>query len=119
LNESTWLKVPPPPDVVAWASQDVGANVQPLTAEEWVELMEKAGLREISATTREIHVRDEAKLVFQRYGFLGMLRVWRRMFALYLRNPAYRRFLKGLRKADVTPENLAGYFGYGLFIGRK
>jgi arsenite methyltransferase len=31
LSESVWLKVPPPPDVVAWASQDVGANVQPLT----------------------------------------------------------------------------------------
>jgi ubiquinone/menaquinone biosynthesis C-methylase UbiE len=30
LNESVWLKTPPPPDVVAWASQDVGANVQPV-----------------------------------------------------------------------------------------
>jgi len=29
LNETAWLKVPPPPEVVAWAAQDVGASVQP------------------------------------------------------------------------------------------
>ena len=34
LNESTWLKFPPPPELVAWASQDLGANVKPLTTSE-------------------------------------------------------------------------------------
>jgi ubiquinone/menaquinone biosynthesis C-methylase UbiE len=29
LNEATWLKTPPPPEVVAWAGQDLGANVMP------------------------------------------------------------------------------------------
>ena len=33
LNESTWLKVPPPPEVVAWAYQDLGANVKAMTSE--------------------------------------------------------------------------------------
>ena len=32
LNESVWLKAPPPPEVMAWTSQNVGANVQPLTS---------------------------------------------------------------------------------------
>lgn len=32
LNGSTWPKVPPPAGVVAWAGQDLGANVQPLAA---------------------------------------------------------------------------------------
>jgi len=32
LNESTWLKVPPPPELVAWASQDLGASVKPMTS---------------------------------------------------------------------------------------
>jgi len=31
LNESTWVKVPPTPELVVWASLDLGANVQPLT----------------------------------------------------------------------------------------
>jgi len=37
LNESVWLKVPPPPEVVAWAAQDVDASVQPLSPGEWVD----------------------------------------------------------------------------------
>jgi ubiquinone/menaquinone biosynthesis C-methylase UbiE len=35
LNESTWLKAPPPPELVAWAAQDLGANVGPLTSGGW------------------------------------------------------------------------------------
>jgi arsenite methyltransferase len=119
LNESTWLKVPPPPEVVAWVSQDVGGTAKPLTAEDWVGLMENADLQEISATTHEISVKGETKAIFQRYGCMGMLRVWSRMLVLYVRNPAYRRFVKGVREGGITPDNLDEYFGYGLYIGRK
>jgi arsenite methyltransferase len=42
LSESTWPKTPPPPELVAWVSQDVGASVKPLTSNEWVELLENA-----------------------------------------------------------------------------
>jgi ubiquinone/menaquinone biosynthesis C-methylase UbiE len=38
LNESTWLKYPPPPEMVAWAGQDLGANINPLTSSEWAGL---------------------------------------------------------------------------------
>ena len=27
LNESTWLQTPPPPEMIAWVSQEVGAQV--------------------------------------------------------------------------------------------
>ena len=50
LNESTWLKVPPPPEMVAWVSQDVGATVNPLTSAEWTGLLESAGLGELTAS---------------------------------------------------------------------
>jgi ubiquinone/menaquinone biosynthesis C-methylase UbiE len=42
LNETAWLKVPPPPEVIAWAAQDVGASVKPLTPDEWVGLLDTA-----------------------------------------------------------------------------
>ncbi len=119
LNESIWLKVPPPPEVVAWASQDVGANVQPLTLDAWVGLLEGAGLREITVRTYKINTQDEAKGILRRYGFGGMLRVLWRMLSRYARSPAYRRFVKGVREGGIIPENLDEYFGYGLFVGRK
>jgi ubiquinone/menaquinone biosynthesis C-methylase UbiE len=119
LNESIWLKVPPPPEVVAWASQDVGANVQPLTSAAWAGLLERAGLREITVSTYEINTQDEGKGLLQRYGWGGMLRIFGRMFRLYTKSAAYRQFVKGVREGGVIPENLNEYFGYGVFVGLK
>lgn len=119
LNESTWLQTPPPPDVVAWASQEVGATANPLTPEAWAELLETAGLTEIVSRIHNIDLRDESRGVLQRYGCRGMLRTLWRTLKLYLRNPAYRAFVKRVRQGGITPENLNQYFGYGLYVGRK
>ncbi len=119
LNESTWLKVPPPPEMVAWVSQDVGATVKPLASDEWRGLLEGAGLEEIFVSIRPVDVRNEARGMMGRYGCAGMLGIWRRMLGLYLRNPAYRRFLKSLRQQGLTPENIDEYFGYGLYVAKK
>ncbi len=119
LNESTWLKTPPPPEMVAWASQDLGATVAPVTSAEWVGLLEAAGLRDITVKVSEINVQNETRGIMQRYGCAGMLRVMVRMLGLYARSPAYRQFVAGVRRAGVTPENLDEYFGYGLYVGRK
>lgn len=119
LNESVWLKVPPPPEVVAWVSQDVGANVQPLTADAWARLLEGAGLMDIIVRSSGINTREEARGILRRYGLGEALRIMGRMLSLYARSPAYRRFVKGIREGGVTPANLEEYFGYGLFVGRK
>jgi arsenite methyltransferase len=119
LNESTWLKAPPPPELVAWAAQDLGANVGPLTSGGWVGLLEGAGLREIVVRTYEINTRNEAREILRRYGYRGMLGVFCRMLALYAKSPAYRRFVKEVREGGVAPDNLDEYFGYGVYVGRK
>lgn len=119
LNETVWLKVPPPPDVIAWAEQDVGASVKPLTPDAWTGLLEAAGLRGIVAKTYTINIQDESKGILQRYGLGGMLRVMGRMAVLYAKSPAYRAFVKSVRQGGLTPPNLQEYFGYGLFVGRK
>jgi ubiquinone/menaquinone biosynthesis C-methylase UbiE len=119
LNESTWRKVPPPPEVLAWAGQDLGASVKPLTAGEWSGLLEGAGLTEIVVQTSEIDTRAEAKGIVRRYGLGGMLRILARTLRLYARNPNYRRFVQSVQKQGVTPDNLEDYFGYGLYVGRK
>jgi ubiquinone/menaquinone biosynthesis C-methylase UbiE len=119
LNETSWLKVPPPPEVVAWAAQDVGASVKPLTPVEWTGLLKTAGLIELQAKTFPVNTQVEAKGILRRYGFGGMLGVMSRMFLLYVKSPAYRKFVKGVNQGGITPPNLEEYFGYGLFVGRK
>ena len=119
LNESTWLKVPPPPEISAWVSQDLGTTARPLESGEWVELLETAGLGEISARTLPVNVREESKGILRRYGCMGMLGVVGRMLLLRIRNPAYREFVKNVQEAGITPKNLDEYFGYGLYVGRK
>ena len=119
LNETVWLKVPPPPEVIAWAAQDLGANVKPLTQDAWVGLLETAGLTEITEKIYIIKTRDEARGILKRYGCGGMLGVMGKMLLLYARSPAYRKFVKEVRQGGVVPYNLEEYFGYGLFVGRK
>lgn len=118
LNETIWVK-PPSPEVVAWASQDLGTNVQPLTSEGWASLLDAAGLRDLTVRTYVIDTKDEAKGILRRYGLGGMLRVFWRIMLLYAKSPAYRSFAKRVRESGVVPENLADYFGYGLFVGQK
>lgn len=119
LNESTWLKVPPPPEVVAWAAQDVGASVKPLTSAEWRALLEGAGLGEIVVTVEAIETQDEARGIVQRYGYKGMLGILGRTLRLYARSQAYRRFVQGITEQGIVPQDLDEYFGYGIYVGRK
>lgn len=119
LNESTWLKTPPPPEVVAWASQEVGATVQPQTREEWVGLLEHAGLSELDVKLLSIDTKDETKGILRRYGCRGMLRVLGRLLSLYVKSPAYRQFVKRVQAGGLIPDNLNEYFGYGLYVGKK
>jgi arsenite methyltransferase len=119
LSEATWLKLPPPPELLAWASQDLGANIKPLTSSEWAGLLDSAGLREITAQLHTINVRNENKGMLRRYGWGGVLRIFYSVLLLYATSPAYRRFVKEVRENEITPANLEEYFGYGLYVGRK
>lgn len=119
LNETAWLKVPPPPEVIAWAAQEVGASVKPLTPDEWTGLLDTAGLQEITTKIHTVDIQDEAQGILQRYGWAGVLQVMGRMLRLYAQNPLYRDFVKKVRQGGIIPDHLNEYFGYGLFIGRK
>lgn len=119
LNESTWLKVPPSPEMVEWVRQDVGANVEPQTADGWKDLLVNAGLEDFVVILEPVDVKAESRGILQRYGIAGMLSTLTRAFRMYLRNPNYRQFVKGVKQGGLIPDNFQEYFGYGIFIGRK
>lgn len=119
LNESTWLKVPVPPEIIAWVSQDLGASAKPSTSKEWKDLLEKANLKIVEIRIEAVSPKDETRGILQRYGCGGMLGVMWRMLHLYIRNPAYRRFVKKVQGEGITPQNLDEYFGYGIYVGKK
>jgi hypothetical protein len=91
----------------------LGANLKPLTSDEWLGLLEGAGLRDIVVRTHKINTQNEARGLLRQYRCGGMLGIPWRMLALYARDPAYRRSVKKVRKEGVTPESLEEYFGYG------
>jgi arsenite methyltransferase len=119
LNETAWLKLPPPPEVIAWAEQDVGATIKPLAPDAWTGLLQGAGLKDIVVKIYPVNVQDEAKGILQRYGLGGILRVLGRTLRLYTKSAAYRGFVKSTRQGGIVPENLVEYLGYGLFVGQK
>lgn len=119
LNESTLLKTPPPPEVIAWASQDLGATVTLITSDDWVQLMENAGLDQIEIEIFSITTQEEARAILQRYGWSRMFRILARTMKLYIKDPSYRKFVRSVRDQGIAPSNLIEYFGYGLYIGKK
>ncbi len=120
LNEFTWLKTPPPPEVVAWMAQDLGGSADALSAEGWVALLENAGLHVVHSRVAGVDVGGELKGLRARYGLGGMLRIFARIFALYLRDPEYRAFVREVQGgAGPMPKGALEYSGYGIYVGQK
>lgn len=119
LNESIWLKTPPPPDVVAWVRQDLGSSAEPLSPAAWRALLIDAGLIISEVGIKLINTQDEVKGIIRRYNLIGIIAMLFRTLALYIHNPHYRKFVKEVSQGGVFPDNLDEYFGYGIFVGRK
>lgn len=114
LNEEIWLQVPPPELL-----QDVKRiwDVKPdiPTRDGWLELLAGAGLQDVVARVYEFDARREATQL-KRYRFQDTWRMFHRTLALYLRNPAFRAYMKDRRR---LPKDVFDYLGYALFVGRK
>lgn len=82
-------------------------------------LLANAGLQDITVRLHAVDAQKEARLLMRRCGYGGLIASALRGLVMYIRNPAYRRFVKSVRQGGVVPENLQEYFGYGLFVGRK
>jgi ubiquinone/menaquinone biosynthesis C-methylase UbiE len=119
LNESTWLKANPPPEVVAWWSAEYGGTPKIHTEEGWVELMRSAGLKGIIAKTYDISLSSGFRDLVGRYGLWEMLKIYGRMFSLYRRSADYREFIRAVKETGRMPAGAMEYFGYGIYVGQK
>jgi len=111
LNEATWIKTPPPMELVEYLSSIYGVKGEILASDGWEELLVGTGLRDIVVRAYKV-----TALSNKRDDVIDLLRVWPRVLYLYIRNSAFRRFIK---EGLSIPKNLLEYFGYGIYVGRK
>ena len=111
LNEATWVKTPPPPELERYLREVFGVKGSILAAEGWTELLERAGLRGVKARAGKADT-----FISGREALRDVLRVGHRMLVQYLRSRLFRRFIK---ETLSVPGNLLEYFGYGIYTGRK
>jgi len=113
LNEEIWLKTPSAEHVeMARRTFDIGPEVP--TSEEWLEILRRAGLRDVVVRTYRFDKRREASQV-RRYDLGDMVGMFWRTLVLYVRKPAFREYMKG----RYLPKGMFEYLGYGLFVGRR
>ena len=111
LNEATWIKTPPPTELVEHLSRIFGVKGEIPTSDGWEELLVGAGLRDTVVRTYKANVLSE-----KRENLKDFLRVWYRVLYVSIKSPAFRRFIK---EALFLPKNLFEYFGYGIYVGKK
>lgn len=115
LNEEIWLQSPPPAELIAFAKRTWDISHDIPTVEQWVAILESAGLREVTAQTFKFDARRESTQL-KRYRPRDMLRMVYRTLVLYLRSADFRAYMKERRR---LPKDMFSYWGYALFVGRK
>ena len=114
LNEEIWLKTPPT-ELVEFAKRTWEIKAQVPTADDWVGLLEDAGLRNIVVKTYKFNALRESSQL-RRYGFHDLFRMFYRTLFLYIKSSAFRKYMK---ERKYVPKNLFEYLGYSIFVGRK
>jgi arsenite methyltransferase len=115
LNEETWLKSPPPQELVDFTRRtwDIGSPIPSL--EGWTELMQSCGLRDIAAHPHPFSAARESSQ-FRRYRVGDFIHMITQILRLYLTSPDFRQYMSG---RTSSPKNLFEYLGYGLYVSRK
>ena len=117
LNETIWVKAPPPEfvELVGDYTEIKGL----LTPDGWKELLEGSGLRDVVARTYKVSGLGELVDRIRWLGFKGILTGWGRVLSLYIGSPASRESIKKQLSSASTPREILEYMGYGIYVGRN
>jgi arsenite methyltransferase len=116
MNESTWIKEPFPPELVAFLYYSRMERMMILEPYGWKGLLVSAGLDEIVAHTYEISRRKEVVYQLELIGVQEFLRMWARMLNEYVLHPSRR---DAIRNKLHPPQDYFTYVGYGIYAGKK
>ncbi|MFC2001429.1 class I SAM-dependent methyltransferase [Chloroflexota bacterium] len=117
LNECTWIKAPPP-ELAEYLSHIIGAEFL-ADNNDWKELLEGSGLREIVAKIYKTNALSQWINEVRQFEFLDFFKAWYRFLFQFIKNPAYRRFTKEVLTMPKSIFRIFKYFGYGIYVGRK
>lgn len=115
LNEETWIKTPPPEDLVQFVRSTWEVESEIPTSEGWIGLMKDCGLGNVQARPYRFSVARESSQV-RRYRLADFTRMIFRSLHLYITSPDFRDYMKGRRS---LPKNLFDYLGYGVYVSEK
>ena len=118
LNEATWIKTPPPTELVEYLSRTTGVK-EILTSNGWEELLQSSGLRDIEVRTYKINKLSQFLNEIRQLGLKDYLRGWYRFLSPMVSSPAFRRYLKEAWPPKNISKNIFEYLGYGIYVGRK
>jgi len=111
MNETTWVERGL--EAVTFM-HSLGADA--LIKEEWVALLQEAGLQDIVANAYPPNLREEAKGRLKYYGTGEMLKVVGRTLLTFFK-PKSRGVIK--TALATAPKQILRLMGYGVYVGRK
>lgn len=117
LNETTWIKIPTPTEVVEYVFRSAG-GCKPETSDGWKELLEGSGLSDVVVRTYKFPIGQFVSDI-RMVGFRGFFKACGRLLYLYFKSSTHRKAIKEMKKeAWRPPKNLLEYYGYGIYVGR-
>ena len=114
ITEMTWLDTPTP-EQAAYYKETVYADT--LQADDWRELLESAGLKDVVANAYEMDIPAESKDRINRYGCRGIITAMFNALSIMFRDSSSREFMKKVYSS--VPKDMLGNMGYGVYAGRK
>ncbi len=112
LNEAIWIKPPPEAGEEILGSL-TGQRIR--TSDEWIAMLEGAGLVDIVARPYKVEYGREARGQLGLLGARDYLRLLGRFFSKFLFESSTRDLMQ---KALSEPRAVFNYLGYGLYVGR-
>jgi len=117
LNEAIWKK-DPPKRLLHYFSITVGDAIF-LKKEGYLELLRKAGFRQVTARTHDVKMLTEIRENLRRFDLKDYLHAWYILIRGIFRDPKFRTFAWEALKMAGSAKDIFKYWHYGFFMGKK